>query len=68
MARGFLSSLKTMLRLTIPVPHYSTLSRRAADLAVPELERGPQKGPQKGPLHLAIDSGRPQALRRRGME
>ena len=49
---GFLSSLKTMLRLTIPVPHYSTLSRRAADLAVPELKRGAQKGP----LHLAIDS------------
>lgn len=50
--QGFLSSLKTMLRLTIPVPHYSTLSRRAADLAVPELKRGAQKGP----LHLAIDS------------
>lgn len=50
--QGFLSSLKTMLGLTIPVPHYSTLSRRAADLAVPELRRGAQAGP----LHLAIDS------------
>lgn len=50
--QGFLSSLKTMLGLTIPVPHYSTLSRRAADLAVPELRRGAQTGP----LHLAIDS------------
>ena len=50
--QGFLHSLKAMLGLTIPVPHYSTLARRAADLAVPQLERGPQKGP----LHLAIDS------------
>lgn len=41
-----------MLGLTIPVPHYSTLSRRAADLVVPKLVRGAQKGP----LHLAIDS------------
>lgn len=50
--QGFLLSLKTALGLTIPVPHYATLSRRAADLAVPELKRGAQKGP----LHLAIDS------------
>ena len=50
--QGFLRSLKTMLGLTIPVPHYATLSRRAADLAVPDLRRGAQTGP----LHLAIDS------------
>ena len=50
--QGFLSSLKTMPGLAIPVPHYSTLSRRAADQAVPDLKRGAQKGP----LHLAIDS------------
>ena len=50
--QGFLLSLKTALQLTIPVPHYATLSRRAADLAVPELKRGAQKGP----LHLAIAS------------
>lgn len=50
-AQGFLHSLKAMLGLTIPVPHYSTLSRRAADLVVADLERGPRDGP----LHLAID-------------
>ena len=49
--QGFLLSLKTALQLTIPVPHYATLSRRAADLAVPQLKRGAQKRP----LHLAID-------------
>lgn len=49
---GLLRSFKAMLGLTIPVPHYATLSRRAAVLAVPQLERGPQNGP----LHLAIDS------------
>ena len=61
--QGFLHSLKAMPGLTIPVPHCSTLARRAADLAVPNLKRGPQNGP----LHLAIDLGRPQALRRGGM-
>lgn len=51
-AEGLLRSFKAMLGLTIPVPHYATLSRRAADLAVPELARGPRDGL----LHLAIDS------------
>ncbi len=60
MARGGLSSLKTMLRLTVPAPHYATLSRRATDLAVPKLKRGAMKGP----LHLAIDLGRAEAVRR----
>ena len=50
--QGFLHSLKALLGLTIVVPHYSTLSRRAPDLAVPDLVRGAQKGP----LHLAIVS------------
>lgn len=49
---GFLHSFKTLLKLSIPVPHYSTLSRRAAELVVPELRRGQHEGP----LHLAIDS------------
>lgn len=50
--QGFLTSLKTLLGLTIPVPHYSTYSRRAAGLDVPRLTR-PSGG---GPVHLAIDS------------
>lgn len=50
--QGFLRSLKVALNLTIPVPHYSTLSRRAADLMVPPLPRGSRHGP----VHLAIDS------------
>ena len=50
--QGFLTSLKTLLGLTIPVPHYSTCSRRAAGLDVPRLTR-PSGG---GPVHLAIDS------------
>ena len=52
--QGFLTSLKTLLGLTIPVPHYSTYSRRAAGLDVPRLTR-PSGG---GPVHLAIDSPR----------
>lgn len=50
--QGFLESIKTLLELTISVPHYSTLSRRAAGLVVPQITR-PAGG---GPVHLAIDS------------
>ena len=50
--QGFLHSLTVLLGLTIPVPHYATLSRRAADLVVPDLK----SGPRDGPVHLAIDS------------
>ena len=50
--QGFLHSFKAVLGLTIPVPHYSTLARRAADLVVPQLVRGPREGL----AHLAIDS------------
>ena len=49
---GLLRSLKAMLGLTIPVPSYATLSRRAEDLTVPPLPRGPRHEP----VHLAIDS------------
>jgi Transposase DDE domain len=47
---GLVRSLMHLLGLSLPVPHYSTLSRRAASLAVnlPRLK--------SGPLHLAIDS------------
>lgn len=50
--QGFLTSLKNLLGLTIPVPHYSTLARRAAGLDV--LRRIRASG--GGPVHLAIDS------------
>jgi hypothetical protein len=50
--QGFLLSLKQLLGLTIEVPHYSTFSRRAATLVVPQLTRPTGDGP----LHLAIDA------------
>ena len=50
--QGFLGSRKSMLGLTIEVPHYSTLSRRAGELVVPSLPRGARGEP----VHLAIDS------------
>lgn len=49
--QGFLHDLTRRLGLEITVPHYSTVSRRAATLAVPKLVR-----PSGGPLHLAIDA------------
>ena len=39
--QGFLLDLKQLLGLTIEVPHYSTFSRRAATLVVPQLTRPP---------------------------
>lgn len=49
-AQGFLASLANRLLPGLPVPHYSTLSRRAAGLDIPVPARGP------GPVHLVIDS------------
>ena len=49
---GLPAQLQDRAGLAIEVPHYSTLSRRAAALAVPDLVRAAQKGP----LHLAIGS------------
>jgi hypothetical protein len=48
--QGLVSSMLRLLQTDLPVPHYSTLSRRAASLKV-ELPRL-----TSGPLHLAIDS------------
>jgi len=48
--QGFLASLAKVLLLGQPVPHYSTLSRRAAALDVPACAR------RSGPVHLVIDS------------
>jgi len=49
-AQGFLASLANRLLPGLPVPHYSTLSRRAAGLDIPAPTRRP------GPVHLVIDS------------
>ena len=43
-------SVFELMGLALDVPHYSTLSRRAADLAVDLARKG------KGPLHLVLDS------------
>jgi Transposase DDE domain len=48
---GLVCSLLSLLAVDLPVPHYSTLSRRARSLAV-QLS----VGGSKGPLHLVIDS------------
>lgn len=48
---GFARSLFALLEVAFPVPTYSTLSRRAATLAV---ELGAKR--RRGPLHLVIDS------------
>ena len=58
-ANGFLASFKKLLELTIPVPHYSTLARRAAGLVVPQISRASGIGP----LHLAIGSPSDQTRR-----
>ena len=49
--QGFLHDVTRMLGLELPVPHYSTFSRRAVALEVPKLAR-----PSGGPVHLAIDA------------
>jgi Transposase DDE domain len=49
--QGLLHDLTRLFGLELPVPHYSTFSRRAAALTVPKLARRPG-----GPLHIAIDA------------
>ena len=49
-AQGFLMSLAQRLLPGLPVPHYSTLCRRAAGLNVPRPRR------RDGPVHLVVDS------------
>jgi IS5 family transposase len=49
--QGFLHDLTRLLGLEIPVPHYSTFSRRAATLTVPRPVRS-----SGSPLHLAVDA------------
>ena len=49
-AQWFLASLAGRLLPGLPVPHYSTLCRRAAGLGIPAPTRG------SGPVHLVVDS------------
>ena len=49
--QGVLASFKKLLGVTIPIPHYSTLARRAAGLVVPQISRGSGIGP----LHPSAD-------------
>jgi len=49
-AQGFLASLANQLLPGLPVPHYSTLCRRAAGLDIPVRACG------SGPVHLVVDS------------
>jgi hypothetical protein len=50
-AEGLISSIIGLLKVDLPVPHYSTLSRRARSL---DVQLSAQL--RKGPLHLVIDS------------
>jgi hypothetical protein len=49
--QGLISSVLRLMQLSFPVPHYSTLSRRARSLAVPLSAQA-----SKGPRHLVIDA------------
>jgi hypothetical protein len=50
-AQGFLSSVVELLRLTLPIPDYSTVSRRQGVLQVPRAAR-----PQSRPRHIVLDA------------
>jgi hypothetical protein len=49
--QGFLGSVVTLLRLELPVPDYSTMSRRQAGLAIRLLP-----APRSGARHVVVDS------------
>ena len=53
--QGLLGSVLKLLSLALPVPHYSTLSRRHDTLAVRLPPARQAAGPQAG-LHLVVDS------------
>jgi len=50
-AQGFLSSVVELMQLTLPIPDYSTVSRRQGGLQVPVAAL-----PQSGPRHVVIDA------------
>ena len=49
--QGFLESVVTLMRLELPVPDYSTMSRRQAGLAV-----SLPLGSRSGARHVVVDS------------
>jgi hypothetical protein len=52
-AQGLLSSVVELMKLTLPIPDYSTVSRRQGTLQVPVSAH-----PQSGPRHIVIDASR----------
>src|SRR5215813_3469073 len=50
-AQGFLSSVVELMKLTLPIPDYSTVSRRQGTLQVPVSAL-----PQSRPRHVVIDA------------
>src|SRR5262245_19659536 len=50
-AQGFLSSVVELMKLTLPILDYSTVSRRRGALQVPMSAL-----PQSGPRHIVIDA------------
>jgi hypothetical protein len=50
-AQGFLSSVVELMKLTLPIPDYSTVSRRQGALHV-----SVSALPQRGPRHIVIDA------------
>src|SRR5919201_5137570 len=50
-AQGFLSSVTELMKLTLPIPDYSTVSRRQGPLQVREARTSPG-----GPRHVVIDA------------
>ena len=56
--QGFVSSLLELLRLDLPVPDYSTLSRRQSSLATFLTVR-----PSSRPRHVVVDATGPESVR-----
>lgn len=55
--QGFAGSLLDLMGVGLPVPDYSTLSRRASDLSVCLCQKSdPEPGDEAEPRHLVIDS------------
>jgi hypothetical protein len=50
--QGLVGSLARLMGLDVPVPDFSTLSRRGAGLSIPEKS----KGQRAGPIELGVDS------------
>src|SRR3954464_7601996 len=55
---GLIGSIIHLLGLDLPVPHHTTLRRRAATLEVPRPRSGssPDAGREAEPVHLLVDS------------